>query len=162
MKINFKLNGEQVNCDVPPHYTLLRMIREIFGLTGTKKGCDKGECGACTLIMNNKAVTSCIIPAPVADGAEIITVEGISRNKKMHIIQEKLVEAGAVQCGFCTPGMVMTAYSLFIQDRDFSRKEIKKAIAGNLCRCTGYEFIIKGIDNALKSRKNNSGSKFKS
>ncbi|MFA5479302.1 MAG: (2Fe-2S)-binding protein [Candidatus Muiribacteriota bacterium] len=155
MNINFVLNGDKVSCDVPEHYTVLRMIREIFHLTGTKKGCDKGECGACTIIMNGKPVTSCVIPAPVADGSEILTIEGLSKNGQMHVIQEKLIEAGAVQCGFCTPGMVMSAYSLFVQDREFTDEEIKKAISGNLCRCTGYEFIVKGIKNALDTRKEN-------
>lgn len=153
MKINFILNGKEVNCDVPEHFTLLRMLRETFHLTGTKKGCDKGECGACTVLMDNKAITSCTVLAPVVQGKEIITIEGLSENGQMHIIQEKLVEAGAVQCGFCTPGMVMSAYALFIQDKDFSREEIKRAISGNLCRCTGYEYIVNGIDEALKTRK---------
>jgi carbon-monoxide dehydrogenase small subunit len=152
MIIEFTLNGEKVRCDVPEHFSLLRMIREIFGLTGTKKGCDKGECGACTVVMDGKAVTSCTVMAPVVNGKEVLTIEGLSANGKMHIIQEKLVEAGAVQCGFCTPGMVMSAYALFIQHRDFSREEIKRAISGNLCRCTGYEYIVNGIDEALKSR----------
>jgi len=152
MRIDFTLNEKKVSCDVPEHYTLLRMIREKFGLTGTKKGCDQGECGACTVLMDDKAVTSCTVLAPVVDGKNIITIEGLGKNGKMHIIQERLIEAGAVQCGFCTPGMVMSAYALFIQDRDFTKEEIKKAIAGNLCRCTGYEFIIQGIDQALKSR----------
>ncbi|PLX16724.1 MAG: (2Fe-2S)-binding protein [Candidatus Muiribacterium halophilum] len=152
MKIEFRLNGKDVSCDVPENYTLLRMIREVFGLTGTKKGCDQGECGACTVLMDKKAVTSCTVLAPVVNGKDIITIEGIEKDGKMHIIQEKMVEAGAVQCGFCTPGMVMSAYALFIQDKHFTREDIKKAIAGNLCRCTGYEFIIDGIEKALESR----------
>jgi carbon-monoxide dehydrogenase small subunit len=153
MKIQFVLNGENVKCDVPEHYTLLRMVREIFGLTGTKKGCDKGECGACTVLMDGKAVTSCTVLAPVVDGSEVITIEYLSKGNRLHIIQEELAKAGAVQCGFCTPGMVMSAYALFIQNREFTKEEIKKAISGNLCRCTGYEYIVNGIENALKSRE---------
>ncbi|MFW5781937.1 MAG: (2Fe-2S)-binding protein [Candidatus Muiribacteriaceae bacterium] len=152
MKIEFILNGRETVCEVPEHYTLLRMLRETFGLTGTKKGCDKGECGACTVVMDGKAVTSCTVLAATVSGREVITIEYLSEGGRLHVIQEELAKAGAVQCGFCTPGMVMSAYALFIQDREFTREEIKKAISGNLCRCTGYEYIVDGIDKALKSR----------
>jgi len=121
---------------------------------GTKEGCGKGECGACTVIMNGKAVNSCLILATKADGAEIITIEGLERNGLLHPIQQAFIDEGAVQCGFCTPGMIMSSYALLSKNSDPSIEDVKTALEGNLCRCTGYQKIIAAVIEAGKRMKN--------
>lgn len=148
--INCMVNGESVCAHIDPTMTLLNFLRKELKLFGTKEGCGEGECGACTIIMNGVAVNSCIILALEAKDANIITVEGLNKNGKMSILQQEFINHDALQCGFCTPGMLMSARALLDRNPDPSEKEIKEAIAGNFCRCTGYVPIIMAISSAAK------------
>jgi carbon-monoxide dehydrogenase small subunit len=148
MKVRINLNGNWVERETSPDRLLLDFLREDLGLTGTKKGCEEGECGACTVIMNGKTVLSCLTPALKADGAEILTVEGVARGENLHPLQEAFWEEGAVQCGYCTPGMLLSARVLLDENPAPSVEEVKEAISGNLCRCTGYSKIIRAIQVA--------------
>ena len=148
MKINVKVNGKKYERNVRENMTLLRFIREEIGLTGTKEGCGAGECGACTVIMNGKTVNSCIVLAVEADGAVIETIEGEAKNGKMSKLQKSFHKHHAVQCGFCTPGMVLSAKNLLKENPKPSEHEIKEALEGNFCRCTGYQQIIEAIMDA--------------
>jgi carbon-monoxide dehydrogenase small subunit len=149
-KIRIKVNGEWHELTVPNQKTLLDVIRGDLQLTGTKRMCDSGECGSCTVIMDGKAVNSCIVLAVEADGKEINTIEGLSTIGKLHPIQEEFVAKGAIQCGFCTPGMILTAKAFLDQKPDPTAQEVKTAIAGNLCRCTGYIRIVNAILSAAE------------
>jgi carbon-monoxide dehydrogenase small subunit len=142
MKLEFNLNGSKVQVEANPIKSLLDLLREDMGLTGTKKGCSIGECGACTVLINKKAVNSCMVMAGQIQGCEVITIEGVGVDV-LHPLQEKLLKGGAVQCGYCTPGMIMAILSLLYENPNPSEEEIKRAIDGNLCRCTGYNQIIK-------------------
>jgi carbon-monoxide dehydrogenase small subunit len=147
--IRFKLNGESVEVDMEPHLTLLQLLRDRLGLMGTKEGCGMGECGACTVILNGQAINSCIFPASEVEGKEVTTIEGISGAQgDLHPIQKAFIEYGAVQCGFCTPGMVLSGKALLDENPKPSDDEIRNGIAGNLCRCTGYLQIIQAIKAA--------------
>lgn len=148
--IKVKVNGAEHTLTISPDRMLLDMLREDLGLTGTKRGCGNGECGACSVIMDGKLVNSCLVPAMKADGSEISTVEGLASEGDLHPIQEAFLEKGAVQCGFCTPGMLLAAKSLLDQNPHTSLEEIKTAISGNLCRCTGYTKIIEAIESVSK------------
>jgi carbon-monoxide dehydrogenase small subunit len=148
MKIQFTLNGKAVELTTRANRRLLDILREDFGLTGTKEGCSIGECGACTVLLDNKAVNSCLILAGQVNCTDIMTVEGLEKNGKLHLLQESFLKHGAVQCGFCTPGMLMSAYALLKENPEPGEEEIKEAIAGNLCRCTGYKQIIEAIRDA--------------
>lgn len=148
LNVNFKLNNKHVEINTPANRRLLDVLREDFGLTGTKEGCSVGECGACTVIMDGNAVNSCLILIGQVEGSEILTVEGLEKDGQLHPLQERFLEKGAVQCGFCTPGMLMSAYALLEQNQTPSQDDIKEAIEGNLCRCTGYKQIIEAIDPA--------------
>ena len=139
------INGEVIERQVDPEICLADFLREEMYLTGTKIGCKKGECGACTVIMNKKAVTSCLVPVMRAYGAEIQTIEGLEKDGKLHPIQEEFVNKGAVQCGFCTPGMIMSTKALLDQNPDPSMEEVKEALGGNICRCTGYQKIEEAV-----------------
>ena len=150
--VRFTLNGETVQAEVEPWWTLLKVIRDTFGLTGTKEGCGYGECGACTVLMDGLAVNSCLVLASQVEGKEIVTIEGLSsRDGELHPIQKAFMQKGAIQCGFCTPGMILSAKALLDQNRNPTEEEIKKAIVGNLCRCTGYVKIIEAIKDAQKA-----------
>lgn len=149
MTIQFKLNDEPVTIKTESNRRLIDILRENFKLTGTKEGCGIGECGACTVILNGKAVNSCLILAGQVDSAEIMTVEGLAQNGSLHPLQENFIKYGAVQCGFCTPGMLMSAYALLLENPSPNEDEIKEAIAGNLCRCTGYKQIIEAIEKSI-------------
>ena len=149
-KIRIKVNGEWHELTVPNQKTLLDVIRGDLYLTGTKRMCDSGECGSCTVIMDGKAVNSCIVLAVEANGKEINTIEGLSQIGKLHPIQEEFVAKGAIQCGFCTPGMILTAKALLDQKPDPTAQEVKTTIAGNLCRCTGYVRIVNAILSAAE------------
>lgn len=140
-----KINGRQVDLLVDPRRRLLDILREDLGLTGAKEGCGEGECGACTVLLNGRPVNSCLVLAPEASGGEITTIEGLAREGRLHPIQEAFLEAGAVQCGYCTPGMVLTAKALLDRCPDPGDEAIKTAISGNLCRCTGYVKIVGAI-----------------
>jgi carbon-monoxide dehydrogenase small subunit len=148
--VNCTVNGEKVCAYIDPTMTILNFLRRELKLFGTKEGCGEGECGACTIIMNGVAVNSCIILALEAENANILTVEGLSENGKMSILQQEFISHDALQCGFCTPGMLMSARALLDRNPIPSEKEIKEAIAGNFCRCTGYYPIIKAITSAAK------------
>jgi len=150
LTIEFVINGRKRKVETTPSTRLLDLIRDNLCLTGTKEGCGKGECGACTVIMNNELVASCLVLAPQANGAEITTIEGVGRGKNLDPIQEAFMETGAIQCGFCTPGMVLAAKKLLQENPQPSIEEIKRGISGNLCRCTGYQKIIEAINLAAK------------
>ncbi len=144
--VSFTVNGQKVKIKTRPNRRLVDVLREELGLTGTKEGCSIGECGACTVVMNGEAVHSCLILIPQADGAEIVTVEGLANGKTLHPLQKNFLEHGAVQCGFCIPGMLMSSYALLQENPQPTEEDIKEGIAGNLCRCTGYKQIIKAIE----------------
>lgn len=151
MEIKFTINGEERTEQAKPNQRLLDLIRKDLGLVAAKEGCGKGECGACTVIMNGEPVTSCLVLAAQADEAEILTVEGLAEGDNLHPLQEAFIEAGAVQCGFCIPGCIMTAYCLLKENSSPTRQEIRTALAGNICRCTGYQKIIDAVQLAAKS-----------
>ncbi len=151
MRIKFTVNGDTVEVDVKPNETLLDVLRNKLYITGPKEGCGNGECGACTVIYNGKPVNSCLVLAPEADGAEITTVEGLSKDGKLHPIQEAFIEENAFQCGFCTPGFIMSVKALLDRNPKPSREEIIEALSGNLCRCTGYKSIIKAVERASEA-----------
>ena len=148
--IQFVINGESVGIEVKPWRTLLEMIREDLNLTGTKEGCGHGECGSCTVIMGGKTVNSCLVPALEADGQEILTIEGFCSGDTLHPIQDAFVERSGMQCGFCTPGMIISAKALLDRNPAPSETEIREAMAGNFCRCTGYTKIVESIDAAAR------------
>ena len=143
--IELSVNGKKYQLKVEPRRTLVEVLRENLGLMGTKKSCNEGECGACTLIMDGKAVTSCLVLALDAQGKEIITIEGLSNGETLHPIQESFLKHGGVQCGFCTSGMIMSAKALLDKNPSPTTDEARRAISGNLCRCTGYQHIINSI-----------------
>lgn len=149
--ITFKVNGKEIVLDVAPGDLLVDVLRDNLGLTGTKVGCREGECGACSIILNGKLIASCLVPAMKADRGEILTIEGLERNGEMHLIQKRFIEDGAIQCGFCTPAMVLAGKALLDENPHPTREEIQMAISGILCRCTGYQKIIKAIDSASQA-----------
>jgi carbon-monoxide dehydrogenase small subunit len=151
-KIEFSVNGERISLDVPAQARLVDVLRETLGLTGTKEGCGVGECGACTVIVNGKAVCSCITLAAGLNGADVITIEGVSQNGELDEIQQAILDHHALQCGFCTPGIVMSAKALLDANPNPTTEEIQQAIAGNLCRCTGYQQVIDAIADAAERR----------
>ncbi len=148
-KINFTVNGTPRTVEIEKGEKLIFVLRERLGLTGTKRGCDDASCGACTVLVDGKATKSCTFPATKAAGKEVVTIEGISKGTQLHPIQTALIEAGAVQCGYCTPGIVMELYALYSRNPQASDDEIRDALELHLCRCTGYEAIWEG---ALKAR----------
>jgi aerobic-type carbon monoxide dehydrogenase small subunit (CoxS/CutS family) len=143
--VRFRVNGEAYALSVEPHRTLLEVVREDLRLTGAKEGCGTGDCGACTLIVDGRLVTSCLMLAPEADGCDILTIEGLARDGRLHPLQQAFIDHGAVQCGFCIPGMILAAKALLDRSPRPSEAEIRMAIAGNLCRCTGYTKIVEAI-----------------
>jgi carbon-monoxide dehydrogenase small subunit len=153
MKVTIKVNGKDYTREIDPLLRLIDFIRDEIKLKGTKEGCGEGECGACTVILNGKTVNSCITLAAACDGAEITTIEGVS-DHGMHPIQQAFLEVNAVQCGYCIPGMVLSTKALLDKNLDADDEEIREGIAGNLCRCTGYEKIVEGIKLAQLKIKN--------
>lgn len=145
MIINFKLNGKETTFNLTKNKRLIDLLRNDLNLTGTKEGCSIGECGACTVIVDGKAVNSCLVLAQQVDECEVITIEGLGNKEKLSQLQQNFMRYGAIQCGFCTPGMLMSAYALFLENPTPTREEIETAIEGNLCRCTGYKPIIQAI-----------------
>jgi len=145
--ITLKVNGRQWDIAVEPNRTLLDVLRHDLELTGTKRGCDLGECGSCTVILNGKPVNSCLVLAVQANGAEILTIEGLAGPDGLHPLQRAFVEKGAIQCGFCTPGMILSATTLLQKNPNPSEEEIRIALSGNLCRCTGYQKIVEAIQS---------------
>ena len=152
MKLTCTVNGTAVTADVPPETTLLAFLRKHLHLTGTKEGCGEGDCGACTVMVDGKTVNSCLMLALDAEGQEILTVEGLAKNGELDSLQRAFIEEGAVQCGFCTPGMLMSAKMILDKNCDPSEEEIKRALSGNLCRCTGYVRIVKAVKKAASMR----------
>jgi carbon-monoxide dehydrogenase small subunit len=148
--INLCVNGEHYPVIVKSHESLLDVLRDKLNKTGTKKGCNEGDCGACTVIMNGRPVNSCLVLAVDADGAEILTIEGLTNGPQLHPLQEAFIKYGALQCGFCTPGMIMSAKALLDENPSPTEEEIRMAIAGNICRCTGYTKIVQAIGEAAK------------
>ena len=152
-RIKFTLNGHSQELSVQPWRTLLEVNRDDLKLTGTKEGCGEGECGSCTVIMEGKTVNSCLIPALEADNKEITTIEGLADGDNLHPIQEAFVNHSGMQCGFCTPGMIMSAKALLDSNPNPSESEIREGIAGNFCRCTGYTKIVESINAAAEAMK---------
>ena len=150
IKISLTVNGGPVTKEISPNQTLLEFLRNELGLMGTKEGCGEGECGACTVLFNKKPIYSCLLPAVMTDQGEVETIEGLGDEKDLHPLQQSFIDHGAVQCGFCTPGLLLTAKAALDEKPDMSRAEITNAISGNLCRCTGYHSIVDAIEAAGK------------
>lgn len=148
--INLHVNGENHEVLIAPQNTLLEVLRDKLGLVGTKEGCDCGDCGTCTVIIDGQPALSCLTLAVRSEGKEIITIEGLAEGEELHPLQKAFVEKGAIQCGYCSPGMIMSGKALLDYNSQPDREEIKKAIGGNLCRCTGYVKIIDAIEDASK------------
>lgn len=149
IEINFILNGKEIGMVVDPEWTLLYLLREELFLTGTKEGCGAGECGACTVLMDGIAVNSCLVLAPQINGTEILTIEALAHDGRLDRLQQSFIDHHAVQCGFCTPGMLMSAKALLIKNPHPSQEEIRIALSGNLCRCTGYQNIVAAVEDAI-------------
>lgn len=152
-QIRLTVNGKDYEVQVKPSATLLDVIREDLGLTGTKEGCGVGECGACTVIMEDKAINACIVLAVEANNKNIITIEGLAGDEKLHPIQEAFMEVGGLQCGFCTPGMILSAKVLLDKNKTPSDQEIRKGLEGNFCRCTGYTKIVESVKAAAQKMR---------
>ena len=152
MRIELRVNGEQVEADVWPGASLLFALRERLGFPGSKNACEQGECGSCSVLLDGTLVCSCLVLAAQADGHDVLTVEGLGADDALHPVQEAFVEAGAVQCGFCTPGLVVAAADLLARTPDPSEDEIREALSGNLCRCTGYQKIVEAVQLAADRR----------
>jgi carbon-monoxide dehydrogenase small subunit len=151
-EISITVNGNLERLAVPSNMTLMRMLREALELTGTKNGCSAGECGACTVLLNGEPVNSCMVLAAECDGAEVITVEGLAGDRQLDAIQEAMIDTGGVQCGFCTPGILISARALLNRNPNPNEEEIKEALVGNLCRCTGYVRIIEAVKEAARKQ----------
>ena len=149
--ITFQLNGSRREVLVDPSQTLVRMLREDLGLTGTKNGCGEGDCGSCTVLLDDAPVNSCLVLAAQVDGHKVTTIEGLADGDKLHPLQTSFIENGAIQCGFCTPGMILSATALLDEQPDPSELDIRTAISGNLCRCTGYQKIVESIKAAANN-----------
>jgi carbon-monoxide dehydrogenase small subunit len=147
-KIQFSLNGKSITREVPSHRLLLDLLRDEIGLTGTKEGCGTGDCGACTVIMNGKPVNSCLVLSGELDGVDVVTIEGLKIGPELHAIQKAFIQDGGAQCGYCTPGMLMMSKALLDENPDPSEEDIRFALSGNLCRCTGYAKIIQAVQDA--------------
>ncbi len=151
LEVHYTINGRAYEAYIEPNRTLLEVVRDELRLTGSKEGCGTGDCGACSMIVNGKLVTSCLMLAPQADGAEITTIEGLATNGDLHPVQQAFIDTGAVQCGFCIPGMILAGKTLLDKNPKPDEQEIRSAIAGNLCRCTGYTKIVEAIAAAAEA-----------
>jgi aerobic carbon-monoxide dehydrogenase small subunit len=151
-RIETKINGISYRLEVEPHWTLLELLRNVLRLTGAKDGCGMGECGSCTVIMDGKTIYSCLTLAVRADGKEVLTIEGLAQGQELDPVQKAFIEHGAFQCGFCTPGMILSSKALLDENPNPNEEEIKRGISGNLCRCTGYNMIVEAIRGASKRR----------
>jgi len=151
LEVHYTINGRAHEAYIEPNLTLLEVVRDELRLTGTKEGCGTGDCGACSMIVDGKLVTSCLMLAPQADGAEITTIEGLATNGELHPVQQAFIDTGGVQCGFCIPGMILAGKVLLDKNPKPDEQEIRSAIAGNLCRCTGYTKIVEAIAAAAEA-----------
>lgn len=151
--VNVIVNGQSYRIDTRPNQTLLYLLREELGLTGAKDGCSEGECGACTVLMDGEPVNACLVLAGQADGREVLTIEGLAQNGELHPVQRSFVETAAVQCGFCTPGLIMASVALIDHTPNPSPDDIRVALSGNLCRCTGYTKIVEAVQRAAEEVK---------
>lgn len=152
INVKFTLNGEPIELEVQPNHTALRVIREQLDLTGAKEGCGAGECGACTIIVDGLAVNSCLMLAPELDGKNVLTVEGLAKGGKLTDIQQAFIDHVALQCGYCTPGFIMSTTAFLEENKEPTREEIEIALSGNLCRCTGYKRIIEAVEDVVNKR----------
>jgi carbon-monoxide dehydrogenase small subunit len=150
--VRFTLNGDEVNANVVPATRLVDLLRDVFELTGTKVGCEEGECGACTVIVNGEAIDSCLYLAADVEGKEVVTIEGLGGDGVLDEVERVFVESGAVQCGFCTPGMIMRTYAFIRENENPSEEDIRRSIEGNICRCTGYVKILDAIKTLVAAR----------
>ena len=150
LSLRLRVNGEPYDLEVEPHRTLLEVVRDDLHLTGAKEGCGTGDCGACSMIVDGRLVTSCLLLAPEANGADVLTIEGLARDGRLHPLQQAFLDHGAVQCGFCIPGMILAAKCLLDRNPRPSEEDIRHAIVGNLCRCTGYTKIVQAIAAAAE------------
>ncbi|MFC2164927.1 (2Fe-2S)-binding protein [Acidobacteriota bacterium] len=156
-KVSFVLNGVEIRVRIEDHLRLIDLLRDVMGMTGTKEGCGEGECGACTVLVNGQAVNSCLYPALEVEEKEVVTIEGLQDTEnRLSAIQMAFVDSGAIQCGFCTPGMIMSAKALLDSNPDPSEDEIRDSFQGNLCRCTGYVQIIEAVKKAAQEIKRSS------
>jgi len=151
LRIEFELNGKSVEVEVPSHWTLLKLLREKLRLTGTKEGCGIGECGACTVLLDGRPVHACLLMAAKVDGRDVQTVEGLGNRRSLHPLQQSFIEHGAIQCGFCIPGILMSSKALLDANPLPTGEEIKEAVSGHLCRCTGYHQIVEAIEAVGKT-----------
>ncbi len=149
-RLNLTVNGTPRELLIEPHKTLLQVIREDLGLTGAKHGCGVGDCGSCTVLLDGRPVNSCLVLALQVEGREVTTIEGLARDGELHPVQDAFIDHGAIQCGFCSPGMILTSKALLDENPDPDRQEIRGAISGNLCRCTGYQKIVEAVEDAAK------------
>jgi len=155
-KVEFLLNGKKTTLEVPSHRLLLDLLRDEIGLTGTKEGCGTGDCGACTVFLDGKPVNSCLVLSGEIDGAELVTIEGLKSGPELHPVQKAFIEDGGVQCGYCTSGMLMMVKSLLDENLNPTEEEIRFALSGNLCRCTGYAKIVLAVKDAAKELREGS------
>ena len=153
IEVTMIVNGETRRASVPAETTLLALLRDHFGLTGAKVGCDVGDCGTCTVIVDDRPVNACLVLAGQADGRRVLTIEGVAANGKLHPLQKAFEDSGALQCGFCGPGMILSAKALLDQNPEPSRHQIRDALAGNLCRCTGYAKLIDAVADAANAMR---------
>jgi len=157
--LEFTINNRRESLTVEPLEPLLTVIRDRLGLTGTKKGCDGGECGACTVLLDGEPILSCVTPAVLAQGRTVTTIEGLEKDGRLHPLQAAFIEKGAVQCGFCTPGMIMAAAGFLEKVPNPTEGQIREALAGNLCRCTGYQKIVEAVDSAARTLGSKDGQR---
>ncbi|MDE2889411.1 MAG: (2Fe-2S)-binding protein [Gemmatimonadota bacterium] len=158
-QVELNVNGTVYDLSLEPRKTLLAVLRDRLGLTGTKEGCSTGDCGACTVLIDGEPVTSCLVLAVAAEGREVTTVEGVADVDALHPVQEAMVSMGGLQCGFCTPGFIVSSYGLLQKNAAPSEDEIRRALAGNLCRCTGYTKIVEAVQEAAKRMAEKKGGK---
>ena len=151
--LSIKINGEMRSASVPPETTLLQLLRNTFNLTGAKLGCDVGDCGACTVILDGRAVNACLVLAAQAHGREVLTIEGLATRNELHPLQKAFEERASLQCGFCGPGVILAAKALLDGDPNPSRHDIRDALAGNLCRCTGYTKMVEAVEDAARAMR---------